>query len=273
MKGVDLAFVELATTRLALRRAGVVPFVLADAAPADGEAIAFAGYPSLQPASLAACHLLRRVPWLLEDPFHWYGAEANDCQGIAEGASGSPVFSLATGQVVAVVNTKAEGGTSTCTLNQPCEAGSGALDFEEGTNYAISVVGLRSCFDDQGVLELSADGCPLDRGTQMQPQKMNLIITAAPGQPVAVNVALTPQGLTHYRYAAGPAATTDCRAPELYGAVQAYADAPQIQATVPGDPGFDLLCVQAGVGPDPTGPGWQRADRATPRGGPPPPSR
>jgi hypothetical protein len=70
-------------------------------------------------------------------------------------------------------------------------------------------------------------------------------------------VPLDPAGLTHYRTASGPAATTDCRSAASYGPVTAWLDAPEIAAVVSGDPGLYLVCIQAGPGPDPTAAGWQ----------------
>jgi hypothetical protein len=267
LKGADMAILELEPTRLELRSMGVVPFVLADQPTGVGDEIAFAGYPNLMPALLAACHMLRRVSALIEAPFHFYDSETNDCQAIAGGASGSPVFSLATGKVQAVLNTTAESGNYPCHLDQPCEVSGSALNVELGTSYAVPVPGLAACFDAAGVFDMSAAACPLDPGNQMQPALApgngELDIPAVAGSLAAASIPLDPQGLTHYRYALGPAATTECRDPGRYGSVIAYADAPTIAATVPGDPGINLLCLRAGPSPNPDGGAWQDSTRPT----------
>jgi hypothetical protein len=214
---------------------------------------------------MAACRQLRQVPLLLEGGFHWYDAAANDCQGVEFGASGSPILSLATGMVVGVLNTKAETGSpyDPCGLNQPCEAGPMYVDFYLGTNYAIPTTGLDACFDATGRFQVALDGCPLDRGVQMKALVPRLQLPAVPGASLPVDVPLSAEGLSHYRTAVVRAATDDCRDESAYGPVVALADAPAVAATVPGDPGISLLCLQAGRGPDPTAGGWQDARTPT----------
>jgi hypothetical protein len=263
MKGVDLALVELAASRHALRERGVVPFVLADAPVDDGAEIAFAGHPRLTNperfAVLSACRQLRRAPLLLELTWHFYDAEANDCQQAEAGASGSPVFSLSSGRVLGVLNTHADtiSPANPCSLNQPCEAGPDAIRFAPGTSYAIPVDGLGACFDAAGVIDRARDGCPLDRGVQMRPTVDGVILGAAPGMTLTAKVPLDAGGLTHYRAAFGPAATTDCRSAASYGPVVAWTAAPEIAAVLPRDRGQYVVCIQAGPGADPGAAGWQ----------------
>ncbi len=263
MKGVDLALIELEASRHALRDEGVVPFVLADAPVDDGAEIAFAGHPRVTNpegfAVLAACHQLRRAPLLIEHIWHFFDVEANDCQGGSGGASGSPVFSLSSGRVVGVLNTGVDpvSPPSPCSLSQPCEAGPDTIHFVPGTAYAIPVDALGACFDATGRVDRTRVGCPLDRGVQMQPTADPLTFAAAPGTTLTATVPLDPVDLTHYRAAVGPAATTDCRSATSYGPITDWRAAPEIAATLPGDPGRYVVCVQAGLGPDPTTAGWQ----------------
>jgi hypothetical protein len=262
LKGADLALIELASTRRALRRRGVVPFVLSDEPTAPGEEIAFAGHPFFSPALLSACHFEGRVPMLLEAPFHFFDAEANHCAGVRTGASGSAILSLATGRVVAVLNTTAEPGAGAeCGLGRPCEAGPSALVFREGTSYGIPVDGLAACFDAAGRFDVTRAACPLDRGIQMLPAERQISVSATPGVPLAIRVPLENRGLTHYRSLVGPAASTNCRDASRYGPVVPWTDAPAIEATVPGEPAMHLVCILAGPGPDPSA-GWQ--DPSTP---------
>ena len=264
LKGADIGIVELAPTRLELRRAGVVPFVLSDEAGVDGEAIAYAGYPGsagpFSPAVLGACRQLRKVPLVLEAGFHSYDAIANDCQGLLGGASGSPVLSLATGKVIGLHNTHAEEGGVPCAHNHPCEGG---VNISEGTAYAIPTAGLGACFGPAGRFDVTLGGCPLDRDIQVEPLVSRVDLTAAPGGAIPFEVMLGARGLSHYRAAVVPAATGDCRDAGAYGPVLALAEAPSAAATVAGDPGIALLCLQAGLGPDPTGAGWQDARTPT----------
>jgi hypothetical protein len=264
MKGIDLAIIELAETRAQLRAAGVVPFVLSDRPTADSEAIAIVGHPNAAPATLTACPFERRLPLILEAVWHAFDAEADECQGIADGSSGSPVFSLATGEVVAVVSTQAtpspNGPLDDCLNNHPCEVTSAGVAYATGTTYTMGVSGLVGCFDPDGTLDLALPGCPLDRGVQMLPSPDNFTLTAS-ATPAPVSVALGANGLTHYRYVFAPAGAVDCRQAGGYGSVIAWADAPTITLTPPSAPGISLLCIQAGTGADPST-GWQ--DLATP---------
>ncbi|HEY4185113.1 MAG TPA: trypsin-like peptidase domain-containing protein [Polyangia bacterium] len=263
MKGMDLALIQLVSTRAELRARGIVPFVLSGTPTAAGEEVAIVGHPNLQPATISTCRFARRLPVVLEGGYHWFDAEADDCQGEAPGSSGSPVFSLATGLVVAVENTLAEpllDGFSPCALNHPCEVTSAGVQYADGAVYAMGVSGLLACFDSTGSLDLQRSGCPLDRGVGMDASPQMNLVAAGGGQPVSFTLAAN--GLTHHRWAFGAAGTVDCRAVDGYGAVQAWATAPAIQVVQPAVGGVSLLCLQAGVGPDPAGSGWQ--DLATP---------
>jgi hypothetical protein len=264
MKGLDLSIIELVPTRAQLRAAGVVPFVLSDQPTADGEAIAIAGHPNAWPATLTACPFERRLPLLLEGGYHSFDGEADECQGIADGSSGSPVFSMATGEVVAVLSTIAQtavsGPIDYCKTDHPCEVTSAGVAYATGTIYAGGVSGLVKCFDADGTLDLALSSCPLDRGVQMLPSPDSFLLTAS-ATPAPVNVALDANGLTHYRYVFAPAGTVDCRQADGYGAVVAWADAPTITLTPPSAASVGLLCIQAGMGADPST-GWQ--DLATP---------
>jgi len=261
LKGVDLAIVELVPSRRALRAAGVVPFLLAATASADGDDIAYAGHPQLTdplaPAVLGACRQLRRAPLVLEGQFHWWDVVVNMCQGTGPGASGSPVFALATGEVIGVLNTGVQVGEASvpCAINHPCEA-QPAFRSVEGASYAIPVHGLGGCFDADGRFDRGHDTCRLDRDVQMQPTRERIVVASNPGGAVTLSEPLAARGLTHYRTLAGPADALDCRDPSGYGPIVARSDAPSLAATVAGDPGEYLLCVRAGAGAD-DGAGWQ----------------
>jgi hypothetical protein len=265
LKGTDLALIELAQTRVELRRMGVVPFVLADEPSRDDEEIAIA-IRIEQGGLLSTCHVERRVPFLLEAPFHFFDVEANRCPNVGFGTSGSPVLSLATGKVVSIISTgvvAAARDEEPCRLNAPCEAAPPGVRFEPGTNYAVPVAGLGACFDGAGRF-VGAGACPLDRGKQMQPTDADYRLPAAASGDVAFDLILGAQGLTHYRTLVAPVGTDDCRDVSRYGpVVSAAATARTIHARVPGEPGQHLVCVQAGAGPDPAAGGWQDAGQPT----------
>jgi len=255
MKGQDIGVVELEPTRGQLRAQGVVPFVLSGRPSELGEPVAVVGLPGLGNVSLAACQVTHRAPLILEGPYHWFDYEANDCQGLIGGSSGSPVFSLATGEVLAVVNTVADalGGFLPCMEDHPCEVGGGAIAYLEGSGYAGGVATLAGCFDDAGRFDPALAACPLDRGVGMQPSP-GVVAATAGAPPVAVELA--PAGLTDYRYAYGPAGVVDCRDQAAYGPVTDWAAVPSLSIETPSAPGVSVLCIQAGVGADPAT-GWQ----------------
>ena len=254
MKGKDIGIVELEPTCGQLRAQGVVPFVLSPRPSDGGEGIAVVGLPFLNPVSLAACHATRRVPLVLEGVYHWFDHEANDCQGIVGGSSGTPVFSLATGEVLAVVNTLATplAGYLPCVEDHPCEVGDG-ITYAEGSAYASGISGLAGCFDATGRFDRELPACPLDRGVGLQPTPGSVALSV--GAP-PVTVALASAGASDYRFASGPAGTIDCRDAAAYGPVTDWATAPTLSVAAAAAPGVSLLCLQAGVGTDPTG-AWQ----------------
>jgi hypothetical protein len=249
MKGIDLAIVELARTRRELREGGIVPFVLAEAPVATGVPIAVAGHPNLDFARLVACAAGARVPLVLEAGFHWFDAVTNACADIAPGSSGSPIFSLDTGEVIGVQNSMAFRGQR-CAFDSPCEVAPGGVTFAPGTVYGGAVDRLARCFDATGSFDLDAPGCPLDRGEQMTADPEQLMLLATSTAPVRVTFALASNGLSHYRHAFGPATTTDCRSPSVFGPITAFADAPSIALAAPPSPDPFVLCLQAGRGAD-----------------------
>jgi hypothetical protein len=137
--------------------------------------------------------------------------------------------------------------------DHPCEADVAGTTYVEGSVYGGGVSGLARCFDATGRFDPALPTCPLDRGAGMQPAPGTLAITAgAPSEPLRLN----PQGLTDYRFAYGPAGTVDCRDPAAYGPVTEWAAMQGLSIAPSSAPGVNLLCVQAGVGPDPSS-GWQ----------------
>jgi hypothetical protein len=98
----------------------------------------------------------------------------------------------------------------------------------------------------------------------MQPASGALLsIPAQPGATLPVGLDLRANGLSHYRYRTVSMGSDDCRGTTGYGPVLAWSAAPSIATTVPGEPGQHLVCIQAGLGADPTGPGWQDPDQPT----------
>lgn len=81
------------------------------------------------------------------------------------GTSGSPVISLATGEIVGVNNTGFENGEP-CTRNNPCEVDeNGEVTTVMDGSYGQQTYQLYGCVDDTFALDLDRPGCELPRPT------------------------------------------------------------------------------------------------------------
>ncbi|MGC3993691.1 MAG: trypsin-like peptidase domain-containing protein [Propionicimonas sp.] len=173
MRHTDAAIVRLEPTLGALEDLGIKPVRIIDAEPAEGAAVVNVGVPVQDldhdqwvlrrgDCTLGAQHTLIESLWL------WFGAWSNDCPGIIQGSSGSPLFTVgadgAPTAIVAMINTTTGGSTAAnggaCAINHPCEVTADGATMVEHTSYAQSVAGIGKCFDATGVFALGA-GCPL----------------------------------------------------------------------------------------------------------------
>jgi len=173
MRHTDTAFVRLDVTLGELEALGLQPVRLAASEPAEGSSVVNVGVPvqDLHPddwmlrrgdCTLGSQHTLIEAGWL------WFGAWSNDCPGIIQGSSGSPLFTLnGNGQpdeIVAMINTTTGGSRvsdgGACFLNRPCQVTADSVGMVENTSYAQSVAGLDRCFTSEGNFALGGD-CPL----------------------------------------------------------------------------------------------------------------
>lgn len=174
MRLTDTAIVRLDAALGDLEDLGVNAVPIAEDEPAEGSAVTNVGVPIQELAyedwvlrrgdcALGAQHTLIEFGWL------WHGVWSNDCPGIIQGSSGSPLFALdgdgAPSEIVAMINTTSWGAVAAngglCFLNRPCQVTAEGAEFVEETSYAQSVAGIGACFDDAtGEFALAAD-CPL----------------------------------------------------------------------------------------------------------------
>jgi hypothetical protein len=173
MRHTDTAIVRLAPTLGELEGLGLVPVKIADSEPAAGTEVVNVGVPVQDldaddwvlrrgDCTLGAQHTLIEHSWL------WFGVWSNDCPGIIQGSSGSPLFAVGAdgvpSAVVAMINTTTWGGTAAnggaCSINHPCEVTADGAKMVEQTSYAQSVAGLGKCFSSSGKFVLG-DACPL----------------------------------------------------------------------------------------------------------------
>lgn len=174
MRHTDTAIVRLDSTLAELEGLGVEPLPITASEPAAGDAVVNVGVPvqgldhddwvmRRGECTLDAQHTLIEFLWL------WFDVWANDCPGILQGSSGSPLLTVdadgAPVEIVAMINTTswgvsaADGGA--CTISRPCQLTDDGPVMLEETSYAQSVAGLGRCFDSV-TGEFSAGGsCPL----------------------------------------------------------------------------------------------------------------
>lgn len=177
MRHTDTAIVRLKPTLGELEGLGLKPVKITDAEPAGGTAVVNVGVPVQDldaddwvlrrgDCTLGTQHTLIESFWL------WFGAWSNDCPGIIQGSSGSPLLTVgddgAPTAIVAVINTTTWGGTAAnggaCSINHPCEVTADGTTMTEKTSYAQSVAGIGKCFDGSGGFALGS-GCPLPRSS------------------------------------------------------------------------------------------------------------
>lgn len=256
MRGRDVAIVRLEESLGDLRDLGIMPVPIIDDEPAPGTAVRNIAAPVQN---------LDHDDWVLRGgdctlagqsdlvEFHWLWADswANDCPGVIQGSSGSPLFTLrADGgpeAIAAVINTTTWGASiengGLCFLNRPCEIGDAGIGMIEETSYAVSIAGLNRCFDGDGVFALGGD-CPFETSSVWAQQgggafrggalpdanggmpEVDLVVAPALGESAPVRTALVE--LT---------GADVCADPSVYAAAQAITVP---AAGDPWDPGYVL---------------------------------
>ena len=175
MRHTDTAILRLKPTLGELEELGIQPVPITTTEPAPGTAVVNVAVPVQELAiedwvlrrgecTVGAQHTLIEHLWM------WFGAWSNDCPGIIQGSSGSPLFTLdadgAPQEVVAMINTTTTGATAAnggaCSINLPCEVTDEGVRMVEQTSYAQSVAGVGACFAADGQFTLG-EGCPLPR--------------------------------------------------------------------------------------------------------------
>lgn len=167
MKSTDIAVLELAIPLQQLRAEGFHPIEMATTALQPGEKVENIGNPVSGMRELymrrSTCEAGATVNFR-EGDFHFEGANRHRCS-IMGGSSGSPLISLETGRLVAVVNTAVDDEPGeVCSLDHPCEvAADGTITMLPQENYAQRTFAIPSCFDPMGAFDLSLTGCQLEK--------------------------------------------------------------------------------------------------------------
>jgi len=250
LKGLDLAVIELDTTWTAMDSAGVRSVRLSANAPRIGAAVYTIGAPvNGVPESEA---WLRRsdcrvesIAQLAEGPWKFHDAARLHCGAVFGGASGTPVFDAASGEVTAIINTSTQGQTRSsgdipCFSNNPCELTEPTGQLILDAAYALPLHGVSNCFENSGQFNLARTGCPLDPGDDLTLSNIPFL-SVLPG--AAWNVGVSGSGATHYRYKTGLEAETDCRIDSGYSAPIPLTPGARIQEPIPPIDGRYILCV------------------------------
>lgn len=150
LQGADLALLELDTTLEGLLELGITPLKLGTS-PAPGSTVQVVGEPSSigQGLRLSTC-TERFQSTSSVGNWVWRNARRNDCQGLDEGASGSPVVAADSQHLVSIANSL-----------HGSEVG------------AIPVQRVQGCFS-AGRVDLELPTCQLLPGFQLEPQGTGL---------------------------------------------------------------------------------------------------
>lgn len=270
MRGRDVAIVRLTQSLGELRDLGIRPIPIADEEPAPSTAVVNVAAPvqDLDEADWVLrrgdCVLTHQAD-LLEFRWMWRDSWANDCPGVRQGSSGSPLLSVgADGApvIAAVINTTTAGASpgngGMCFLNRPCELADGGPVWAEDTSYGVSVAGIGRCFDAAGAFALGGD-CPLEvssvwanrgggifRGGDLpdatrQLPEVDLALNPAVGESAPVRTTLVP--LDRGGVCTDPATYEGAQAGTIAAVEHSWDEGLVLPVTLPEQEGFFALCA------------------------------
>ena len=161
MTGTDVTLYRLTRTFGSIRSAtGISARTISASHPVAGDTFVPSGFF----ARVFNCDIARFVPTLREDRWTWHDSIgfATGCDTI-HGTSGSPVVSVATGEVVGINNTGNDDG-EVCTLNNPCEVNpDGTTTATKGLDYGQETYWFTTCLTASRTIDLNKPGCLLTR--------------------------------------------------------------------------------------------------------------
>ena len=161
MTGTDVTLYRLTRTFASIQSStGIAARTIAASHPAASDTFVPSGFF----ARVFNCDIQTFVPTLREDRWTWHDSikYAPGC-GTIHGTSGSPIVSVATGQVVGINNTANDNG-QVCTLNNPCEVGpDGVPHATKGLKYGQETFWFDTCVTAQRTIDLNKAGCLLTK--------------------------------------------------------------------------------------------------------------
>ena len=161
MTGTDVTLYRLTRSFASIQSStGIAARTIAASHPAASDTFVPSGFF----ARVFNCDIQTFVPTLREDRWTWHDSikYAPGC-GTIHGTSGSPIVSVATGQVVGINNTANDNG-QVCTLNNPCEVGpDGVPHATKGLKYGQETFWFDTCVTAQRTIDLNKAGCLLTK--------------------------------------------------------------------------------------------------------------
>jgi Trypsin-like peptidase domain len=161
MTGTDVTLYRLTRSFSSIQSAtGIRPRTITASHPSPSDTFVPSGFF----ARVFNCDIERFVQTLREDQWTWHDSirYARGCDTI-HGTSGSPVVSVATGEVVGINNTGNDDGER-CTLNNPCEVNpDGTIFAQQGLNYGQQVFWFNTCLTSSRTIDLNRSGCLLTK--------------------------------------------------------------------------------------------------------------
>ncbi len=161
MHQTDMAILRLDVTYDELAASNIDALVMSDGRATEGDELVIV---SGLWEYVTQCALDGFVYSMLEDKYTWYDSLrfTQECVTFG-GTSGSPVISLATGQIIGVNNTGFEGGEA-CSINNPCEVDEeGNITTITDGSYGQQTYQLYGCMNDDFELDLGREGCDLPK--------------------------------------------------------------------------------------------------------------
>ena len=162
MTNTDVSLYRLNQTIATIRtNTGISPLTISSAHPTDGISMFI---PSGFHARIWNCAINGFVATMREDQWTWHDSlrYSTGCDTI-HGTSGSPVVSVASGEVVGINNTGNDDGQM-CTLNNPCEVlPDGTTTATLGQTYGQQTYWFTTCLTSTRAIDLNLPGCLLTR--------------------------------------------------------------------------------------------------------------
>ena len=165
MTGIDIIIYETEASKADLIEANIQPLKIASSKPALGEKleIVTSFYQQMYHRYLQKAHCSKGEDVTLREHTYTFNNVFRHQCSASSGSSGAPILNE-NHEVVGMHFTSVhpDVAAAQCSLFRPCELGKGGeITVNNGQNYAINLIGLNNCFDQNGLFLIDLEGCPL----------------------------------------------------------------------------------------------------------------